>query len=104
MVVFKIIRFFQIANGKFFSMQLIIFKNSTIYKEIDLIPGNYKIGRKDDCEIVLDGKSISRQHALLKVTKEFVEIEDLGSSNGVVVDGKKITKKKIGKESTCFNW
>jgi hypothetical protein len=77
-------------------MRLIIFKNCIHVKEIDLVPGSYRIGRKDGCEILLEGKNISRHHAMLTITKDFAEIEDLSSSNGIAVDGKKIKKGKIG--------
>lgn len=50
------------------------------------------VGRSDDCDIVLKDNTISRRHASLRA--EFdgrVSISDLGSGNGVTVNGKRIT-------------
>lgn len=77
-------------------MRLIIFRNCLFEKDLDLVPGNYRIGRKEGCDILLEGKNISRNHAMLIIGKDFAEIEDLGSSNGIIVDGKKIKGKRIG--------
>ncbi|RME03667.1 MAG: FHA domain-containing protein [Deltaproteobacteria bacterium] len=49
------------------------------------------IGRKKGNDIVLtDDHTVSGRHALLKITPEGIEIEDLNSSNGVYVEGTRI--------------
>lgn len=45
------------------------------------------IGRSETCDIVLSSALVSRQHARLHVSSEGVQVEDLGSRNGVVVNG-----------------
>src|SRR5690606_9530419 len=45
------------------------------------------IGRAEACDIVLSSALVSRQHARVHVSPEGVSIEDLGSRNGVVVNG-----------------
>ncbi|WP_213318820.1 type III secretion system inner membrane ring subunit SctD [Chlamydiifrater volucris] len=52
----------------------------------------YIIGSNADiCDVVFDDTSVSHQHAKLIVSSEgAISIEDLGSKNGVVVEGKKI--------------
>jgi Protein of unknown function (DUF3662)/FHA domain len=45
------------------------------------------IGRSRDCEIVLDDTGISRRHARLRPLDGGWTIEDLGSTNGVIVNG-----------------
>ena len=45
------------------------------------------IGRAEACDIVLSSALVSRQHARIHVTPEGVSIEDLGSRNGVLVNG-----------------
>ena len=49
--------------------------------------GEVTIGRGDDCDVVLDHNSVSRQHVRLTAEGSTVEVEDLDSSNGVIVGG-----------------
>jgi hypothetical protein len=53
-------------------------------------PGGATIGRSRDCEIVLDDVGISRRHAEIRPRDGGWTIEDLGSTNGVVVNGEDI--------------
>ena len=48
------------------------------------------IGRGGDCQLVLDDGRVPRRHAKLWVHDEKVSVEDLGSSNGTLVNGKPI--------------
>jgi hypothetical protein len=50
-------------------------------------PSGGKIGRSRDCEIVLDDVGISRRHAEIRPSRGGWTIEDLGSTNGVAVNG-----------------
>ncbi len=53
-------------------------------------------GRQQNCDVMLESASISRRHAKLTLNKELVEIEDLGSGNGTLVNQVKIpTKEKV---------
>lgn len=62
--------------------------------EIDLTRNHYRIGRGDDCDIILrpeDG-TISRHHATLYCgANGFWTIQDEGSRNGVYVNGNRIS-------------
>ncbi len=51
------------------------------------------IGREVECTISLDSPHVSRYHAKIIVTQESITIEDLNSSNGTFVNGKRITAK-----------
>jgi hypothetical protein len=53
-------------------------------------PGGGKLGRSRDCEIVLDDVGISRRHAQLRPRDGGWTIEDLGSTNGVIINGEEI--------------
>jgi hypothetical protein len=50
-------------------------------------PAGGVIGRSRDCEIVLEDAGISRRHAELRPLPGGWTIEDLGSTNGVLVNG-----------------
>jgi hypothetical protein len=53
-------------------------------------PGGGTIGRSRDCEILLEDAGISRHHAEIRPGAEGWTIEDLGSTNGVLLNGSKV--------------
>ena len=53
------------------------------------------IGRGDASDIQLDGLQISNQHAKIYKTSGSITIEDLGSTNGVYIGGRRITRQAI---------
>src|SRR4051812_18411480 len=63
-------------------------------KEIDLPPGEFVIGRAANCQLSLDDPLVSRNHATLTVTPDSVMLADLGSRNGVRVNGELINGKR----------
>lgn len=58
------------------------------------IEGSLRIGRAEGCELILDDPIISREHALMRVEGGHCFVEDLGSRNGVLVNGTKINGEK----------
>ncbi len=52
--------------------------------------GEFAIGRSSSCNLALADGLVSRRHALLHVGPETVVVEDLGSRNGVAVNGVRI--------------
>jgi hypothetical protein len=61
-----------------------------LLQEIDLVPGATTIGRSAACQITIDDPLVSREHARIKVDSGRAFVEDLGSRNGVAVNGKPI--------------
>jgi len=53
------------------------------------------LGRDPHCEVVLDDPGVSGRHALLQRTPAGVEVVDLGSANGVFVDGQLVRKAMV---------
>src|ERR1700677_2324879 len=51
-------------------------------------PSGATIGRSRDCDIVLDDVGISRRHAEIRPGQDGWTVEDLGSTNGVLVNGR----------------
>jgi hypothetical protein len=48
------------------------------------------LGRGAGCDVALDGDDISRRHARIAPSEDGVIVEDLGSRNGVFVNGRRI--------------
>lgn len=53
-----------------------------------LRPGENVLGRLDECDVAILDASVSRQHARIVVTKGRLTIHDLGSANGIEVEGR----------------
>ncbi len=53
------------------------------------------IGRNPDCELPLDDQNISRRHCLIKRSWHGFSAQDLGSKNGVLVNGEQISGAKM---------
>jgi hypothetical protein len=62
--------------------------------DIELPEGEFVIGRAASCQLSLDDPLVSRNHATFTVTGETVFVADLGSRNGVRVNGERIASKK----------
>lgn len=56
------------------------------------LSGSQTLGRSQDCDISLGVVHLSRKHASVAVTDKGLVIEDLNSSNGTYINGKKVTK------------
>jgi chromosome segregation ATPase len=54
-----------------------------------------RIGRATGCELQIDSGSVSRHHALVVVGPREAIIEDLNSTNGVLVNGRKVTRQPL---------
>ena len=59
------------------------------------------IGRADKSDIKIDGLQISNRHARLWRSNSGIYIEDLNSTNGVYVNGSRITRQAITAEDTA---
>jgi pSer/pThr/pTyr-binding forkhead associated (FHA) protein len=57
---------------------------------ITLRSGKLYLGRNPDCELSISDPAVSRRHARLWVNPTQIVIEDLGSQNGVHVNGERI--------------
>lgn len=58
--------------------------------DLELPVGDFVIGRSDECQLSLDDPLVSRKHAVLRVRHDGVSLEDLGSRNGVLLNGAKV--------------
>ncbi len=58
--------------------------------DLELNEGEFVVGRNASCQLSLDDPLVSRRHATFTVLPEAVTVEDLGSRNGVSVNGERI--------------
>lgn len=64
--------------------------------QIGLVPEGNVIGRASGCEVLIDIKDISRRHArIFRDPAGAWRIEDLGSSNGVFVNGERVESSPV---------
>ncbi len=54
-----------------------------------------RIGRATGCELHIDSTSVSRHHALILAGTREAIIEDLNSTNGVILNGRKVTRQVL---------
>lgn len=62
------------------------------------IHGVVTVGRAPECQLRLDDEGLSRRHARLLPTENGVQVEDLGSTNGTYINGKRVLRgeAKVG--------
>lgn len=65
---------------------LLLYSGPDAGQRFDLEPGTAIVGRMAGAQVRVDGSGISRQHAELKVEGSRVEVTDLGSANGTLVN------------------
>ena len=53
------------------------------------------VGRKEDCDLRLDHKSISKLHCVLVKTDGLLLLQDLGSTNGTRVNGQRVRRAAL---------
>ncbi len=75
--------------------QFVMFKENGERKEFALRNQTTIVGRKDDCDIRIPLKEVSRQHAEIQITRHGVHVKDLGSSNGTYVNNERIKERDL---------
>lgn len=54
--------------------------------------GDHVMGRDPELELFLDSQSVSRRHALIRVSASGATLEDLASKNGTFIGARRVTK------------
>jgi pSer/pThr/pTyr-binding forkhead associated (FHA) protein len=63
--------------------------------EVALDKDRVTLGRGADADVVLDDASVSNQHAVLELAGAGFRIRDLGSTNGVRVNGGRVAASEL---------
>src|SRR5205809_6948410 len=53
------------------------------------------VGRKEECDLRLDHKSVSKMHCVIVKTDGLLLLRDLGSTNGTRVNGQRIRRAAL---------
>jgi hypothetical protein len=59
------------------------------------LEGTARIGRANECDVLLADPSVSRAHAIVETTGLEPTVRDLGSTNGTYVNGERIESKAL---------
>lgn len=53
------------------------------------------VGRDSDCDVVLKSRSVSRKHAIVERMPQGWTVRDLGSANGLFVEGRRVSDASL---------
>ena len=76
-------------------VSLLVVRGPDLGSRFQLTPPGGIIGRQQDCAIRLRDPNISRRHALVELADGRVMLSDLGSRNGVFVNGSQVSRTEI---------
>ena len=62
---------------------------------IELVKDLSIVGRKEDCDVRVDHKSVSKQHCVIVKTDGLLLVRDLGSTNGTRVNGQRVRRAAL---------
>lgn len=65
-------------------------KNTALENKSFPLDGSQTIGRSKECEICLNVVHLSRRHAQITVKDNYLQIDDLKSSNGTFINGRRV--------------
>src|SRR4051794_2162544 len=62
---------------------------------IDVVKDLVVVGRKEDCDLRLEHKSVSKLHCVIVRTDGLLMLRDLGSTNGTRVNGTRVRRAAL---------
>ncbi|MFN4117860.1 FHA domain-containing protein [Acidovorax sp.] len=75
--------------------KMIVSIDGVVIKEVQLTKERTTLGRRPYNDIVIDNLAVSGEHAVIHMTGQDVEIEDLGSTNGTYVNAKAVKRQEL---------
>lgn len=75
--------------------ELVVLQNGAEGKRIPLVTPQFKIGRGETCNLRPNSERVSREHAEFTIKDNTLNVRDLGSRNGTLVNGKPIAETAI---------
>src|SRR5437899_4742208 len=62
---------------------------------IEIVKDLIVVGRKEECDVRLDHKSVSKMHCVISKTDGMLFLRDLGSTNGTRVNGTRVRRAAL---------
>jgi pSer/pThr/pTyr-binding forkhead associated (FHA) protein len=62
---------------------------------VDIVKDLVVVGRKEDCDVRLEHKSVSKMHCVIVKTDGLLLLRDLGSTNGTRVNGTRVRRAAL---------
>src|SRR6187455_1694537 len=64
------------------------------------------LGRHPECDVQLNSRKVSRRHCCIAQVNDYLVVRDLGSTNGVRINGERVLEGKLraGDELTVGNF
>lgn len=75
--------------------KVIVSIDGVVIKEVQLSKDRTTLGRRPYNDVVIDNLAVSGEHAVLEMVGNEVYLEDLNSTNGVILNGKKISREVL---------
>lgn len=72
-----------------------LLRNMSTNENIPLLARSVILGRKKDCDIVVDSSEASRQHARIVLEDGRLTLEDLGSTNGTLLNRRRLRQPEL---------
>jgi pSer/pThr/pTyr-binding forkhead associated (FHA) protein len=76
-------------------IRLLVVQGKPLGKEIPVKESRFLIGRSDECHLRPNSELVSRTHCQITVESGVVRLRDLGSSNGTIVNGERVTEDVV---------
>ncbi len=77
------------------TIRLIFAPGTANVEEYEVTKDEVSIGRGKNCDIVTNGKKVSRKHAIIRRAGLSFSIKDLDSANGTYVNGVRVTEQEL---------
>jgi pSer/pThr/pTyr-binding forkhead associated (FHA) protein len=83
--------------------RLVVVRGRSASQAIPLKDAITVAGRQEDCQLRISSSQVSRRHCQFFEQKGYLIVKDLGSSNGTLVNGKKISGQRVLEHNDVVN-
>jgi pSer/pThr/pTyr-binding forkhead associated (FHA) protein len=76
------------------NVNLVVIRGKPPGKALDFPCGEFVFGRGSECHVRPNSSWVSREHCILRVSETRAQLCDLGSTNGTLVNGKRLVGER----------